>query len=144
MQLSCATEDILGLFRQRGVNPTAQRLEIARVLFARSAHLSADDLFVMVNAAGHRVSKATVYNTMGLFAEKGLVRQVIVDPNKVFYDPNVATHHHFYNMVTGELADIAASEMTVGGLPPLPSGTCVEGVEIIVRLRPAIEAGRKQ
>lgn len=137
----CSTEDVLGLFRKCGVNPTAQRLEIARVLLSRSAHLSAEEIFSLVNAAGHQVSKATVYNTVGLFAEKGLVRQVIVDPNKVFYDPNMSAHHHFYNVVTGELADIAASEMQVHGLPAVPAGTCMEGIEIIIRLKPAMSPG---
>lgn len=131
-----ATEAILELFSRCGINPTAQRLEIARALFSRCAHLSAEEIFMMVNAAGHQVSKATVYNTVGLFAEKGLVREVIVDPSKVFYDPNVAPHHHFYNIVTGELVDIAASDVELKALPQVPAGTCVEGVDVIVRLKP--------
>ena len=130
------TEEILTLLGRHGVNPTVQRLEIARALFSRCAHMSAEEIFVMVNAAGHQVSKATIYNTVGLFAEKGLVREVIVDPNKVFYDPNIAPHHHFYNVVTGELMDIAASEMELKALPQVPPGTCIEGVDVIVRLKP--------
>ena len=80
-------------------------------------------------------SKATVYNTLNLFLEKKLIREVIVDPNKVFYDPNTAPHHHFYSVDTGELTDIDAAEVEISGLPPLPKGVVTEGVDIIVRIR---------
>ncbi len=129
--------DITGRLRAHDINPTAQRIEIARVLFSRCAHLSAEDIFTLVNQEQAQVSKATVYNTLGLFAEKGLVREVIADPNKIFYDPNIAPHHHFYNVATGELMDIDASNMHVVGLPPLPADTRMEGVDVIVRLRPS-------
>ena len=134
-----SNEDITARLRARHINPTSQRIEIARVLFSRCAHLSAEDIFTLVNSEQAYVSKATVYNTLGLFAEKGLIREVIADPNKVFYDPNVAPHHHFYNVTTGELMDIDTSNMQVAGLPSLPEGTRVEGVDVIVRLRPSIK-----
>jgi Fur family iron response transcriptional regulator len=76
-----------------------------------------------------------VYNTLGLLAEKGLVREVIADPTKVFYDPNTAPHHHFYDVSTGELRDIDASQVQVSGLPPIPEGAVLEGVDVIVRYR---------
>lgn len=133
-----SNEALVAKLREHDINPTLQRLEIARVLLSRCAHLSADDVFSLVNKDGEQqVSKATVYNALGLFAEKGLVREVIADPTKVFYDPNVAPHHHFYNVVTGELVDIDARHMNVSGLPPLPDGTRMDGVDVIIRLRPA-------
>lgn len=133
-----SNETLVTKLREHDINPTLQRLEIARVLLSRCAHLSADDVFSLVNKdGGQQVSKATVYNTLGLFAEKGLVREVIADPTKVFYDPNVAPHHHFYNVVTGELVDIDVRHMSVSGLPQLPEGTSMDGVDVIVRLRPA-------
>ncbi|MHB1936874.1 MAG: Fur family transcriptional regulator [Acidobacteriaceae bacterium] len=130
-------EEILAALEAGGITPTAQRVEIARVLFSRCAHLSADEIFGLVNEGEGQVSKATVYNTLGLFAEKGLVREVIVDPNKTVYDPNVAPHHHFYNVVTGQLVDIDATGMEVKGLPPIPDGTSIDGIEVIVRLKPS-------
>jgi Fur family iron response transcriptional regulator len=130
-------DDVVALLRSRDINPTSQRIEIAYILFAHHGHYSAEDVFTGVNKAEQHVSKATVYNTLGLFAEKGLVREVIVDPTKVFYDPNVAPHHHFYNVATGELADIEGDHVQVSGLPPLPEGAAMEGVDVIVRLRPA-------
>jgi Fur family iron response transcriptional regulator len=90
-----------------------------------------------VNARHAETSKATVYNTLKLFLERGLIRELIVDPDRVFYDPNTTPHHHFYDVVTGELTDIPAEGVRVEGLPPLPPGTVAEGVEVIVRTRPA-------
>lgn len=115
--------------------PTLQRIQIARILFARDQHLSADQVLDKVNATDGRVSKATVYNTLGLFAKKGVIREVIVDPTRVFYDTNISRHHHFYNIDTGELADIDADLISLENYPELPTGTVAEGVDIIIRIR---------
>ncbi|MFN2308485.1 MAG: Fur family transcriptional regulator [Gammaproteobacteria bacterium] len=128
-------QQVLDLLARRDIQPTLQRLEIAQVLFARDQHLSADDVLKLVNWDSARVSKATVYNTLGLFAAKGLIREVIVDPSRVFYDPNTRDHHHFYNVDTGELMDIDADQLALMALPPLPKDTVADGVDIIIRIR---------
>ncbi len=127
--------EVIDLMRKKGVNPTQQRVEIAQVLFAEPQHVSADQVLGMVNKQRSIVSKATVYNTLGLFASNGLVREVIVDPTKVFYDPTTAPHHHFYNADTGELLDIESDSLLMGELPPLPSGTEVDGIDVVIRIR---------
>lgn len=126
--------------REHGINPTAQRVDIARLIVGHKTHLTAEDVFRAVNRDGAHVSKATVYNTLGVFAEKGLIREVVIDPSRVVYDSNTAPHHHFYHVETGELVDIEATEMSVDGLPPLPTGTEMAGVEVIVRLRSAVRS----
>ncbi len=127
--------EVIDLMRQKGINPTQQRVEIAQVLFSEPQHVSADQVLAMVNRKRPIVSKATVYNTLGLFAQKGLVREVIVDPTKVFYDPTTAPHHHFYNVDTGELMDMDADSLTLGELPSLPEGTEAEAVDVVIRVR---------
>jgi len=124
--------------RAHGIAPTHQRIEIANVLFSRCEHQSADQILALVNAHHSETSKATVYNTLRLFLEKGLLREVIVDPSKIFYDPNTAPHHHFYNMVSGELTDIPAEALQVAGMPTLPPGMLAESIDVIVRIRPQI------
>lgn len=119
--------------------PTQQRLQIAQVLLTRDQHLSADQVLELVNATGSRVSKATVYNTLGLFAQKGILREVNVDPSRVFYDTNNSPHHHFYNIDTGQLSDIDPREIPVDQLPDAPQGTSVDGVEVIIRVRAQTE-----
>lgn len=128
-------DQLVGTLRQHDINPTHQRIEIAYALFSRGEHLSADQVLATVNDRQSETSKATVYNTLKLFLEKKLIREVIVDPSKVFYDPNTQPHHHLYNVDTGELADIDAARIEVQGLPALPEGMVTEGVDIIVRVR---------
>jgi len=128
---------VIERLKAAGVTPTQQRVEIAAILFARDQHMSADQVLALVNNASPRVSKATVYNTLGLFAEKGLVREVIVDPAKVFYDSNTSNHHHFYNADTGHLMDIDPQTIKIQDLPALPEGTVAEGVDVIIRIRDA-------
>lgn len=118
-----------------GIGPTPQRLRIAEVLLSAPRHLSAEQVLATVNRKGPVVSKATVYNTLRTFTECGLLREVVVDPHRIFYDSSVTPHHHFYNPDTGELTDIPAAAITVSRPPPTPAGTEADGVEVIVRLR---------
>ncbi len=131
----CPPERLEAHLRERGILPTRQRLRIARVLFAKPQHLSAEQVLALVNREAPPVSKATVYNTLGLFARKGLIREVIVDPSKVFYDPNTRPHHHFYNVDTGTLTDVDPEAVSLGRLPSPPEGTVTEGVDVIIRIR---------
>lgn len=132
-----ARDAVAARLRTKGINPTHQRIEIAQVLLERDQHLSADQILARVNAREVETSKATVYNTLRLFLDKGLIRELIVDPNKVFYDPNVEPHHHIYNIATGEITDVPAAGVRVEGLPPLPRDVVADGIDIIVRTRPA-------
>ncbi len=126
---------LVEVLRRHEINPTHQRIEIAHALFTRGEHLSADQILAIVNNRHSETSKATVYNTLNLFLEKKLIREVIVDPHKVFYDPNTEAHHHIYNVDTGELTDIDASRIQIAGLPELPDGMVPDGIDVIVRVR---------
>lgn len=135
-------KEVVHILTHLGISPTPQRVQIAAVLLAKPQHLSADQVLHVVNQTSNLVSKATVYNTLGLFARKGLVREVIVDPNKVVYDSNTGHHHHFYNVVTGELTDVELAHLDIANLPLPPPGTTCEGIDVIVRVRP-IENAKK-
>ncbi len=131
------TNDIVRRLQEHGVNPTRQRIDIARVLFARPQHLSADDIMNSMKKAGTHISKATIYNTLALFSRRGLVREIVVDPSRVFFDSNPTAHHHFYNVDTGELLDFEATEVQLHSMPHLPPGTVADGVDVIIRIRNA-------
>ena len=122
------------LLREHGIAPTQQRLQIANFLFGKQ-HVSADQILSHVQQSNQPVSKATVYNTLGLFANKGLLREVIIDPNKVFYDTNTEHHHHFYNTDSNTLTDVNSSDININTLPALPSGTHFECVDVIIKVR---------
>ncbi|NMG36241.1 transcriptional repressor [Azoarcus sp. TTM-91] len=121
--------------RAIGVPVTLQRLEIARVMLSRPVHLSAEQLLAKVRDTVPETSRATVYNTLRLFREKNLVKELIVDPERVVYDSNVEPHYHLYDVDTGELTDVAAEELHVIGVPSLPAHVELEQVDVIIRVR---------
>lgn len=127
--------EIRKLLDRAGIIPTQQRLRIAHALLNRSQHLSADQLLVLVNQEDRRVSKATVYNTLSLFVRKGLVREVLVDPNRVFYDSNTDHHYHLYNEDTGTLTDTYLDGLPSDISSTLPENTTLVEIDVIIRVR---------
>jgi len=131
--------EILSKFEQHNILPTPQRLEVAEVLLEKPQHMSADQIIETLRSGNSTVSKATVYNSLNLFGERGLIRECLVDPERRFYDSTTVPHHHFYNSDTGELSDISLDSIEVSGLPDLPSGTHFEGAELVIRVRNSAE-----
>ena len=129
--------DILVEFSKYGILPTAQRLEVAGILLAKPQHLSAEQIIDHLRINGSGVSKATVYNTLNLFCERGLVNECLVDPERRFYDSTTEPHHHFYNMDTGELTDIPHQNIQISGLPDLPEDFHLDGIEVVIKGRGA-------
>jgi Fur family iron response transcriptional regulator len=126
---------ILTLFERHGILPTPQRIEVAEILLDKPQHLSAEQIIDRLRDADSSVSKATVYNTLNLFAERGVVKECMVDPVRKFYDSSTHPHHHFYNVDTGELSDIPEDRVCFSELPELPDGTQQESVELLIRVR---------
>lgn len=130
-----SSADAIACLREAGVPVTHQRIEIARALFSAPVHLSADQIWANVLEFAPDVSRATVYNTLRLFSEKKLVRELFVDPQRIVYDSTTAPHFHLYNMDTGEVRDLEDDELQVIGVPRLPGGTVLQAVDVIVRVR---------
>jgi len=126
---------LLYLFDKHGILPTPQRIEIADILLERPQHLAAEHIIEKLKAAQSGVSKATVYNTLNLFSERGLIKEVMVDPVRKFYDSTTHAHHHFYNVDSGELSDIPDEQVQFQGLPELPDGTERESIEVLIKVR---------
>lgn len=132
-----STTDIQGLFDRLEILATPQRMEIAEILLERPQHVSADQIIERLRHSGSNVSKATVYNSLKLFVEKGLVNELTVDPERKFYDSTTRAHHHFYNVDSGELINIPEDAIKLDRLPDLPAGTEQCGVEVLIRIRNA-------
>jgi len=137
MELSQSTSVLIDRLRAVGLRPTRQRLALTRLLFAKGArHVTAEQLHGEVLASAIPVSLATVYNTLHQFTEAGLLREVVVEPGRSYFDTNIADHHHFFCESIGLLQDIPAEDLTVIGLPLPPLGTEIGRVEVIVRVHP--------
>ena len=128
-------EEISRRLTAHGVLPTAQRIDVGLVILSKAQHLSADQIIAAIRAIGSRVSKATVYNTLNLFCERGLLRAVEVDPTRQYYDSTIGAHHHFYNVDTGEITDIPLDAVSLQVDAALPPGTEHAGVDVVIRVR---------
>lgn len=128
--------ELVERLRQAGLRPTRQRLSLASILFgAGDRHVSAESLHQEALAARIDVSLATVYNTLNQFKSAGLLREVAFEGDRTFFDTNTSNHFHYYLEESDSLVDIGATNLEVKGLPPLPPGTKIDRVDIIVRLR---------
>ena len=118
------------------VQPACQRLALARLLFdGGDRHVTAESLKHSADAAGTKVSLATVYNTLNQFTAAGLLREVVVDSEKSYFDTNIGEHHHFYREDTGDLVDIPSEAITLGDLPSAPQGLEISQVDVVIRLK---------
>ena len=135
MSAAKADTRVQDLLAKRGIQPTAQRLMIAELLFSREQHLTAEQVMLALAERGTQVSKATVYNTLNLFAAKGLLKSLQVDPDRGLFDSNTQPHYHIHVEDTGELIDVPPGEVEFAKLPPLPPGTESVSVEVVIRVR---------
>ncbi len=128
-------EYVVQVLQSHGIAPTAQRIKVGELLFGEAQHATPEQVLAGLRAGGARISKATVYNTLNLFASRGLLRQISVDPQRACFDSNTDTHYHFHNLDTGELIDVQAPEVQFQRLPAPPEGMELAGVEVVLRLR---------
>ncbi len=128
-------DQIEQVLENHGIRSTSQRVDIAKVLLAKPQHLSAEQVLGQVNTENELVSKATVYNTLNLFVDKGLIKQVVIDSRYVFYDSNTEPHYHFYNEDTGSLQDIDIEAMVVKEIPGIPKNTVQTGIDVVIRVK---------
>jgi Fur family iron response transcriptional regulator len=127
---------ILARLRGAGLRPTRQRVALAQLLFdGADRHVAAEQLHGEALAASIPVSLATVYNTLHQFTGAGLLREVVVEPGRSYFDTNIDDHHHFFCESTGLLQDIPGAAVSVGQLPHAPAGTEISRVDVIIRVR---------
>jgi len=127
--------DIRARLLAAGVNVTRQRLALAELLFRQhDRHVTAEQLFGEALKAGHDVSLATIYNNLKAFCDARLLREVIVDATRSYYDTNVSRHHHFYAEEARALSDIPDQGVVLTRLPPAPDGMEIIDYEVMIRV----------
>lgn len=126
---------ILDRLRSVGLRPTRQRLALAKLLFDNGdRHISAEMLHSESLGANIRVSLATVYNTLHQFTDAGLLREIVVEPGRSYFDTNTSDHHHFYFEGSRRLEDIPGDAVRLEKMPQAPHGHTIRRVDVIVRL----------
>jgi Fe2+ or Zn2+ uptake regulation protein len=110
------------------------------VLFT-DQHPSADQVFALVKASVPMISRATVYNTLNVLVERGLLRQLVIAEGRIVFDPNVAPHHHFVDDATGEIHDVPWDALDVRRVDAL-KGLDVREYQVVLRGRKASRGRR--
>lgn len=111
--------DLVKKLRTAGIQPSAQRLAVAQYVLTTDAHPSADEVLEQVHEGFPMLSRATVYNTLNLFVEKGLLRQLVLAEGRTVFDPKLEPHHHFIDDETGRIDDLEWSAVKVGDVKDL-------------------------
>jgi Fe2+ or Zn2+ uptake regulation protein len=133
--------DVVGLLREHGILPSAQRVAVAHYLLFTDEHPSADRVWARVRRRFPMISRATVYNTLSLFAEKGLVRELHLSRDSVVFDANTDAHHHFIDEETGRIHDVPWRNVTMRELPKV-DGFEIHDYQVVMRGRKAPRRGR--
>lgn len=136
-------DDAIEVLRQHGIQPSAQRVAVAEYVLATDAHPSADTVWSEVRRRMPTLSRATVYNTLNLFVDKGLLRQLVLEEGKVVFDPNTEEHHHFIDEATGRIYDVPWDALEVSHVESL-EGFDVHEYQVVLRGRKRGRSARRR
>lgn len=129
-------DEVTSKLKQAGLRPTVQRVALGCLIWkGEHRHLTAEDLFNDSRVHDIKVSLATIYNTLHQFTNAGLLKEIVVEGGRSYFDTNIDPHHHFMYEDSGELEDIPGQYMGISGVPTPPEGTVVTGVEVVVKIR---------
>ena len=123
------------IYRALNVTPTKQRVDLAQLIFAKKQHFTAADLISLADKNRLNISMATVYNTLSLLEDKGMLKTINIDNELKFYDTNMENHHHLYNTTMSTLTDIAHDKVTFAELPELPKTLEIESTELLIKVK---------
>ena len=123
------------IYRALNVTPTKQRVDLAQLIFAKKQHFTAADLISLADKNRLNISMATVYNTLSLLEDKGMLKTINIDNELKFYDTNLENHHHLYNTTMSTLTDIAHDRVTFAELPELPNTLEIESAELLIKVK---------
>jgi len=139
-------ENLLKILRLHGLRPTKQRLALAQMIFGQGhRHIAAEDLHKEAVHNGLELSLATVYNSLHCFHEAGLLRIIIGEGSKRWFDTNLSDHHHFYLEETRKIIDVPAGQNgapIISNLPPPPEDMEIAQIDLMIKLRRKAAASR--
>ena len=123
------------LYRDLNVTPTKQRVELANIIFSKKQHFTANELISMAERKKLNISMATIYNTLSLLEDKGMLKTINIDNELKFYDTNLDHHHHLYNTTMSTLTDIDSDKVVFAELPEIPKNLQIESTEVLIKAR---------
>lgn len=107
-----------------GIRPSVQRLAIYEYVHRSTAHPTAEKVYEALRDELGSLSLTTVYNTLKLYADAGLVMMIHIDDNYLRFDGNTQMHAHFRCNECGEIYDLPVEGNSLGHLAGL------EGIKV--------------
>ena len=120
------------LLRERGIQPTPQRMAVVEYVLRARFRPTAEQVLEEVRLQCPTISRATVYNTLNLLVEKGLLKTQILREGAFVFDANAKRHHHFVDDETGDIYDIPWGALRVSGHRSL-EGFMVRELQVVMR-----------
>jgi Fur family transcriptional regulator, iron response regulator len=131
-QKQYSTEEIEKKLLEKGVQPTLQRIALFRYVLCEADHPTADHVFEWAQKNLAKISQATVYNTLGVLTDSGLLKTFkFSHTEKLVYDCNTEDHFHFFDEKSGRVLDVEPSSVKV--TVDLPKKYKVKGMDIILK-----------
>ena len=135
MQTIRSFTNVIARLRDVNLRPTRQRIALAKMLFeGDDRHITAEMLHQETQKTNTRISLATIYNTLNQFSSAGLLREIVVDSQRCYFDTNTTDHHHFFFEKINELKDIEAGDVVLAIVPLAPAGTVIKRIDVVVRV----------
>ena len=130
---------IIDKLRSSNLRPTRQRVLIATYLFNREKtfHFTVEKLNKILNKKENleKISLATIYNTVSAFKKAGHLKEILTNNNTSYFDTNISSHHHFFDIDTNELEDINYNEIQVAKMPHVPKGKKFKDLEVTISVQ---------
>ena len=130
-------QDFIKKLRNSGLRPTKQRIKICEALFStnKTFHFTVNDLAkMMLRNFNEKISLATVYNTLHAFKKKGYIKEISLGNDKSYFDTNISSHHHFFDIKTNELIDIDSSKVELKNIPNPPKGKSIKDIDVVINV----------
>ncbi len=121
--------------REHGITPTLQRLQVAEVMLSAPVHLTADQVLARARALTPEISRATVYSTLSLLAERGLIRTLVIEGEALVFDSTLEPHYHLFDVDTRTLHDLSPTELKLSTPPGLERDYELLGIDVVVKAR---------
>ena len=132
--LAAVKNDVVELLQEHGIQPSAQRVVVAQYVLFTDEHPSADTVWARVKTGFPMISRATVYNTLNLLVEKGLLRELHLSPDSIVFDPKTEAHHHFIDEESGRIYDVPWEKVKVSDVEHI-DGFEIRDYQVVMRGR---------
>ena len=99
-------ENIKNLINNKGVKPTFHRIKILEYLMAHKNHPTVDKIYEDIVKSIPTISKTTLYNTLKIFVDKGIITELTITGSETHYDMKHGDHHHFYCTQCKQIFDV--------------------------------------